>query len=117
MVPGIVIANRIFFKAMAQTRRYDTKKVNSLRAENLRTIVLMEADFNFLNKIIGRRIMANAEAARSIAEERFGSRKQKSSILHALNKQLAIEILQQDRKNYSLITLEQNHVTTESYNQ
>jgi hypothetical protein len=76
------------------------KKVNNLRAEQLRTIVLMEADFNFLNKLIGRRIMANAEAAQSIAPEQFGSRKKKSSIMHALNKQLTIDILQQDRKNF-----------------
>jgi Reverse transcriptase (RNA-dependent DNA polymerase) len=82
------------------------KKTDSLRAENLRTIMLMEADFNMLNKIIGRRIMSNAESANSIAPEQFGSRKNKGSILHALNKQLTVDILRQEKRSYALITLD-----------
>jgi hypothetical protein len=67
------------------------KKQDSLRV--LKTIVLMEADFNFMNKIIGRRVMQNAERAKSIAVEQFGSRKQKISIGIAVNKQLTTDIL------------------------
>jgi hypothetical protein len=37
------------------------KKSDSLRVDKLRTIVLMEPDFNMVNKIIGKRIMRNAE--------------------------------------------------------
>jgi Reverse transcriptase (RNA-dependent DNA polymerase) len=66
----------------------------------------MVADFNFLNKIIGRRVMENAERAHSIAPEQFGSRKGKSSILHAINKQLTVDILRQEKRNFSLITLD-----------
>jgi Reverse transcriptase (RNA-dependent DNA polymerase) len=82
------------------------KKQDSLRVDKLRTIVLMEADFNFLNKIIGRRIMQQAEEARSIAPEQFGSRKQKISITNALNKLLTTDILRQEHRNFSLITLD-----------
>jgi Reverse transcriptase (RNA-dependent DNA polymerase) len=82
------------------------KKVDSLRVDKLRTIVLMEADFNFLNKVIGKRVMEKAEQSGSIAPEQFGSRKQKSSIHHAVNKQLTTDILRQDRKSFCLITLD-----------
>jgi hypothetical protein len=51
------------------------KKSDSLRLDKLRTIVLMEADFNFLNKIIGGRVMAHAEQCGTIAPEQYGSRK------------------------------------------
>jgi hypothetical protein len=50
--------------------------------------------------------MYNAEKAKSIAAEQFGSQKSKSSINHAINKQLTIDILRQDKKSYSLITLD-----------
>jgi Reverse transcriptase (RNA-dependent DNA polymerase) len=82
------------------------KKQDSLRVDKLRTIVLKKADFNFLNKIIGRRIMQQAEEACSIAPEQFGSRKQKSSITNALNKLLTTDILRQEHRNFSLITLD-----------
>ncbi len=48
------------------------KKIGSLRASQLRTIVLMEPDFNLINK------------NQSIAAEQFGSRKAKSAITHAI---------------------------------
>ncbi len=82
------------------------KKNNSLRADQLRTIVLMEADFNFLNKLAGKRIMANAEEASSIAEEQFGSRKAKGAINHAINKQLALDIMRQEKKKFTLVILD-----------
>jgi hypothetical protein len=45
------------------------KKANSIRVDKLRTIVLMEPDFNFFNKLIGKWVMSNAEQANSIAQE------------------------------------------------
>jgi hypothetical protein len=48
----------------------------------------------------------NAEKVGTIAPEQFGSRKKNSSINHAINKQLTVDILQQDRKSYSLISLD-----------
>jgi Reverse transcriptase (RNA-dependent DNA polymerase) len=82
------------------------KKADSIKVDKLRTIVLMEADYNFLNKLIGKRVMGHAEKAKTIAPEQFGSRKMKSSINHAVNKQLIIDILQHDRKSFSLMTLD-----------
>jgi Reverse transcriptase (RNA-dependent DNA polymerase) len=82
------------------------KKVNSTRVDKLRTIVLMEPDFNFTNKVIGKRVMANAERANSVAPEQFGSRKKKSAIVHAVNKQLTTDILRQDRKDFCLAILD-----------
>ena len=82
------------------------KKVDSIRVDKLRTIVLLEPDFNFTNKIIGKRVMANAERAQSIAPEQFGSRKNKSAIIHAVNKQLTTDILRQDKKDFCLMVLD-----------
>ncbi len=82
------------------------KKTNSLRADQLRTIVLLEADFNFLNKIMGKRIMQNAEQAKSVAREQFGSRKAKGAINHAVNKQLALDIMRQEKRNFTLVILD-----------
>ncbi len=69
-----------------------------MRASQLRTIVLMEPDFNYINKILGRRLMRNAELHRSVAPEQIGSRKNKSAIIHAINKQLTVDILRQDHR-------------------
>jgi hypothetical protein len=82
------------------------KKNDSLRADQLRTIVLMEADFNFLNKIAGKRIMANAEKSNSIADEQFGSRKMKGAINHAVNKQLTLDIMRQEKRKFTLVILD-----------
>jgi hypothetical protein len=54
------------------------KKSDSLLVDKLRTIVLMEADFNFVNKVIGKQVITNAKTAKSIAQEQFGSKKNKS---------------------------------------
>ena len=82
------------------------KKDGSTRVDKLRTIVLMEPDFNFINKLIGKRVMATAEKANSIANEQFGSRKAKSSILHAVNKQITTDILRQTKQDFCLIILD-----------
>jgi hypothetical protein len=39
---------------------------------------------------MGKRIMQNAERANTVAAEQFGSRKAKSAINHAVNKQIAL---------------------------
>jgi hypothetical protein len=82
------------------------KKIGSLKANQLRTIVLMEPDFNLVNKIMGKRLMANAERFQSVAPEQFGSRKRKSAINHAINKQLTIDILRQEHRAFVLILLD-----------
>jgi Reverse transcriptase (RNA-dependent DNA polymerase) len=82
------------------------KKEDSIRVTKLRTIILFECDFNHLNKIVARRLMAHAESLNTIAVEQYGSRKKKSSILHAINKQLTFEILHQEKSSPSLMVLD-----------
>ncbi len=82
------------------------KKIGSLKASQLRTIVLMEPDFNYVNKIFGRRLMRNAEKFGMVAPEQFGSRKKKSAILHAVNKQLTDDILRQEHRTFILVLLD-----------
>ena len=53
-----------------------------------------------------KRVMKAAETAQSIAPEQFGSRKAKSSILHAVNKQITTDILRQEKKDFCLIILD-----------
>lgn len=82
------------------------KKSDSIRVDRLRTIVLFEADFNFVNKIIGKRLMNNAEQAKSLAPEQYGSRKKKSSIVHATNKVLLFDITRQRKQDAALLVLD-----------
>ena len=82
------------------------KKADSKRAEQLRVICLMEPDFNFMNKWMGKITMANAEASNTIADEQFGSRKNKSAIQHALNKALCFDTLRAMKQDSSLTVLD-----------
>lgn len=82
------------------------KKADSNRVDKLRTIVLLEADFNYMNKLIGKRVMHNAEAHNNIAPEQYGSRKRKSSIIHATNKQLTFDIQNTRKQDSTLLILD-----------
>ena len=82
------------------------KKANSKRVEKLRVICLMEADFNYMNKWMGKITMQRAESCQSIAAEQFGSRKHKSAILHAFNKALCFDYLRVTKTNASLSVLD-----------
>jgi hypothetical protein len=60
----------------------------------------MEARFNQNNKIIigWKRMMENGEAKKGyLAREKFGSRKSKSAIEHALNKRITIDVARQSK--------------------
>ncbi len=63
----------------------------------LRTVTLLEADFNFNNKILGKRTMEHAERNNLIAKEQYGSRPGKNSIKHAIHKRMTYDILRQLR--------------------
>jgi Reverse transcriptase (RNA-dependent DNA polymerase) len=82
------------------------KKVDSIRVEKLRTIILFEADFNLINKIIGKRILRQAEQCNSVAPEQYGSRKKKTSIIHATNKLITFDIMRTRRQNTALLILD-----------
>ena len=69
------------------------KKNKSDKVTDLRTIVLTEADFNFNNKILGKRTLEQAETYNALAKEQYGSRKGKSAIDHAIHKRLTYDII------------------------
>lgn len=71
------------------------KKVNDLRPEKLRLILLMDARFNHNNKLIGKKILEFGEKNGLLADEQYGSRKHKSSAQHALNKRLILDKIRQ----------------------
>jgi hypothetical protein len=72
------------------------KKVDSIRADELRTIVLFEADFNFTNKDVGRKTARRAEENyNGFAEEQGGSRNNFRAVELALNKVLTYDHLRQ----------------------
>jgi hypothetical protein len=72
------------------------KKVDSIRADELRTIVLFEADFNFTNKAIGKKTAKRAEQNKEgFAEEQGGSHKNFRAVELALNKVLTYDQLRQ----------------------
>ena len=75
------------------------KKHNKLEADQLRTILLLEADFNHLNKKLGRDLMYQAEKFNLIAPEQFGSRKSHSCIDQVLVKKLYYDVLRMSRMN------------------
>ena len=75
------------------------KEAGNYRVNRLRTILLYEADFNFNNKVLGRRMMQSAESHGVLASEQYGSRKMMSAIECALNKRLMFDILRQLKRS------------------
>ena len=73
------------------------KKVANNHVEKLRTILLYEADFNAVNKILGRHMLSNGENCDSIAPEQYGSRKNKTAIIQCLNKRLTFDLWRQKK--------------------
>ena len=50
------------------------KRSKDYRAEKLRTILLLEADFNMNNKMLGRDAMRSAESRGLLAKDNYGGR-------------------------------------------
>ena len=71
------------------------KRINSNNISSLRTIVLMEADFNYNNKLLGEKTMYHAEQTKPLAPEQYGSRKGKSAIDQTIHKALTYDIIRQ----------------------
>jgi hypothetical protein len=68
----------------------------------MRTIVLSQGDFNYLNKYIGRHMMKDGEAYEKLAWEQYGSREGKNAIYQALKKVLSFDLIQQARVDGSI---------------
>ena len=73
------------------------KKAGVYNIEKMRTIVLMNSEYNMNNKKLGKEVMDNAEKNKTVAPEQYRSRKNKKSIEALLNKRLTCDILCQTR--------------------
>ncbi len=49
------------------------KSLGNWQVDKLQTILLEEADFNFLNKILGREALQQAERCNQVAPKQYGS--------------------------------------------
>ena len=77
------------------------KKEGEFRVDKLRTIVLLESDFNQENKRIGREAMQLALEKQMITEEQY-SRPGRSSQDNALNKRLFFDVQRQKKQNFGI---------------
>jgi hypothetical protein len=66
--------------------------VASLRVDKLRTILLLDPEFNQNNKLLGRSLMRQAEKHSQMPAEQCGSHKKHRAVEAALNKVLAQDI-------------------------
>jgi hypothetical protein len=71
------------------------KKSGVYDVEKMRTILLMNAEFNMNNKRLGRDMTCHAEKHGALAREQYGSCRNHQCILVALNKQLTMDLLRQ----------------------
>jgi hypothetical protein len=71
------------------------KKSGVTLVEKLRTILLFQGDFSYLNKYIGRPMMKDGESYERLAWEQYGSREGNNSIEQALNKVLSFDLTRQ----------------------
>ena len=79
------------------------KKANVFILQKMRTICLLNAEFNINNQWVGRLCMQKAESDLLLASEQYGSRKHKDASTAALNKKLAFDYLRLMRKPGILI--------------
>jgi hypothetical protein len=99
-----MLANIPFKRGFARTRWRHcidvmiTKHSGVTQLSGLQTIFLFPADCNYVFKHIGRKMMVMAEKTKSLAPEQYGSRKQHKAIDLAVNKALAYDNLQQQKR-------------------
>ena len=77
------------------------KKEGLTDIEKLRTIVLYEADYNFMNKRIGRQAMDNAMYNGLIAEEQFAKPKSDSTT-QCVNRKLIFDLVRYARASFAM---------------
>jgi hypothetical protein len=74
------------------------KKLGVWNIEKLRTILLLEANFNMNNKKLGRDAMQFAERCNALAKEQYGGRKNHRAAEVALNAKLVNDIFRQTKR-------------------
>ena len=64
------------------------KRLGRINIETMRLIQLMHPEYQINNKLVGKKVLANAEICNKVAEEQHGSRKHHQAGLLGLNKVL-----------------------------
>lgn len=82
------------------------KKSNVYDVDQMRLIQLMDAEFNMNNKMIGKRMIAQAEITGTIPKDQYGSRKHHRSITAALNKRITMDIWRQKRQSGAIAMID-----------
>ena len=68
------------------------KHAGRINIEDMRLIQLMHQDYQINNKLIGKKVLANAEIYNEVADEQHGSRKHHQASLLGFNKVLINDI-------------------------
>ena len=82
------------------------KKNMEIDVESMRTITLFSADFNINNKLLGQRIMKQAEDKKMLEPEQFGSRKNHRSNMVALNHRLTFDLCRQRKQSLAIASVD-----------
>ena len=69
------------------------KRKGEFHVDTMRCIQLMDAEFNMMNKHVGRRTLAHAEKAEAVAPDQYGSQKHHDSRKALFNKVLLDDIV------------------------
>ena len=64
------------------------KQVGRINIEDMRLIQLMHLEYQINSKLVGKKVLANAEICNEVADEKHGSRKYHQAGLLGLNKVL-----------------------------
>ena len=81
------------------------KKGKRLRPDELRTIVLLEGDYNQCLKLIfGKRMMRNSEHSPDYPASQYGSKRGSRAIDAVRLKRMALDIIRLNRQPASIIT-------------
>jgi hypothetical protein len=82
------------------------KKAGVYDIKKMRTITLMNAEFQMNNKKMGRDVMYCAEEAEALAPEQNGSRRWHRVVYTTLNKRLTNDLFRMQRRSYALSSLD-----------
>ena len=69
------------------------KRAGRINIEDMRLIQLMHPEYQINNKLVGKKVLANAEICNEVADEQHGSRKHHQAGVLGLNKVLIGNIL------------------------
>lgn len=75
------------------------KRAGRINIEEIRLIQLMHPEYQINNKLVGKKVLANAEMCNKVADEQHGSRKHHQAALLGLNKVIIGDIFQYDRQS------------------